>query len=87
MALSLTVPGAPGGVGLVQAAVKLTLDVTFAGLAVAPNFEESVAAASILIHFSQFAPEVIPGIISFMIEGLSAEDISAGREVVKNESG
>jgi hypothetical protein len=87
MALVLTVPGAPGGVGLVQAAVKLTLDVTFAGLAVAPNFEESVAAASILIHFSQFAPEVIPGIISFMIEGLSAEDISAGREVVKNESG
>ncbi len=85
MALGLTIPGAPGGVGMVQAAVKLTLDVTFAGLPVAANFEESVAAASILIHLSQFVPEVIPGIVSFMIEGLSSKDISAGQEIASSE--
>lgn len=81
MALGLTIPAAPGGVGVVQAAVKLTLDLTFAGLPVAPTFAESVAAASILIHVSQFLPEIIPGFISFFIEGLSTSDISAGRSV------
>lgn len=81
LALGLTIPGAPGGVGVVQAAVKLTLDLTFANLPVAANFQEVVAAAGILIHFSQFAPEVIPGIISFMFEGLSTSDISAGRSL------
>jgi uncharacterized protein (TIRG00374 family) len=81
MALGLTIPGAPGGVGAVQAAVKVTLDITFAGLAVAPNFAESVAAASIVIHASQFIPEIIPGIISFFYEGLTPSDISAGSSV------
>lgn len=81
MALGLTIPAAPGGVGVVQAAVKLTLDLTFAGLPVAADFEEKVAAASILIHVSQFLPEVIPGFISFMYEGLSAGDLTAGRTV------
>jgi uncharacterized protein (TIRG00374 family) len=85
MALGLTVPGAPGGVGLVQAAVKLTLDLTYVGLPVAPNFAESVAAASILIHLSQFVPEIIPGIISFMIEGLSTKEISTGQGLAQSE--
>lgn len=85
MALGLTIPGAPAGVGLVQAAVKLTLDVTFANLPVAANFKESVAAASILIHFSQFAPEVVPGIFSFVIEGLSTKDIGAGQRLTNTE--
>ncbi len=85
MALGLTIPGAPGGVGIVQAAVKLTLDLAFAGLAVAPNFEEIVAAAGIVIHLSQFVPEIFPGAISFAIEGLSTGDLSAGRSVTKNE--
>jgi len=76
MALGLTIPGAPGGVGVVQAAVKLTLDVTFAGLPVAANFAESVAAASILIHLSQFLPEMIPGFVSFFIEGLTTRDLN-----------
>ncbi len=83
MAMGLTIPAAPGGVGIVQAAVKLTLDLSFAKLPVAPNFEESVAAASILIHLSQFAPEVVLGIISFMIEGLSTQDISAGQSITE----
>ncbi len=79
MALGLTIPAAPGGLGVVQAAVKLTLDLTFADLPVAANFEESVAAATILIHVSQFLPEIIPGFISFIYEGLSTGDLQAGR--------
>ncbi len=82
MALSLTIPSAPGGLGLVQAAVKLTLDLTFAGLPVASNFEESVAAAGILIHLSQFVPEVILGIFAFMVEGLSTSEMRVGRGIV-----
>lgn len=81
MALGLTVPAAPGGVGLVQAAIKLTLDLTFADLPVAANFAESVAAAGIIIHFTQFAPEVIPGIFCFLYEGLSTSDLKAGQQV------
>lgn len=86
MALGLTIPGAPGGVGLVQAAVKLTLDLTFVGLPVAANFEESVAAASILIHISQFGPEVIPGVISFMYEGLSTKDLGTRQGLTQSEA-
>ncbi|HMQ52770.1 MAG TPA: lysylphosphatidylglycerol synthase transmembrane domain-containing protein [Anaerolineae bacterium] len=76
MALGLTVPAAPGGVGLVQAAVKLTLDIT---LPAAASFKESIAAASLLIHFTQFAPEVIPGVFCFLYEGLSTSDLKAGQ--------
>jgi uncharacterized membrane protein YbhN (UPF0104 family) len=86
MALGLTIPAAPGGVGLVQAAIKLTLDLTFAGLPVASNFQESVAAAGILIHFTQFAPEVIPGISCFMYEGLSTREVSTGRNLTQPET-
>jgi len=85
MALGLTIPGAPGGLGAVQAAVKLTLDISFAGLPVAANFAETVAAASILIHLSQFLPEIIPGFISFFIEGLTKSDLSAGREIAASQ--
>jgi len=86
MALALTIPGAPGGVGLVQFAVKLTMDATFANLKVAANFAEQVAAASIVIHLSQFVPEVIAGVISFMYEGLSTKDISAGTQMRDEEA-
>jgi hypothetical protein len=81
LALALTVPGAPGGVGLVQFAVKLTLDSTFVDVPVAANFEEIVAAASIVIHVSQLGPEVILGVIAFMFEGLSTGDIKAGSQI------
>jgi len=85
LALAFTVPGAPGGVGLAQLAVKLTLTTTFAGLVTAPDFEETVAAASIIIHVSQLGPEVILGAFSFMIEGLSTSDIQAGRQMASTE--
>lgn len=81
MALGLTVPAAPGGVGLVQTAIKITLELTFVNLAVASNFDEAVAAAAILIHITQFAPEVIPGMFFFMYEGLSTSDIKSGQQV------
>jgi hypothetical protein len=86
MALALTIPGAPAGVGLVQFAVKLTMDATFANLKVTANFAEQVAAASIVIHLSQFVPEVILGVISFMYEGLSTKDISAGTRIGDEET-
>ena len=86
MALALTIPGAPAGVGLVQFAVKLTLDTTFAGLPLAADFVEKVAAASLVIHFSQFAPEVLAGVISFMYEGLSTSDIKAGQQLTDEKS-
>jgi uncharacterized protein (TIRG00374 family) len=78
MALALTVPGPPGGVGIANYAIKLTLDLTLPNAA---NVQEAVAAASILIYLSQFLPEIIPGIFSFMIEGLSTQEISAGRRI------
>jgi len=78
MALALTIPGTPGGVGPVQVSIKLTL-ATFIGLTA--GIGETVAAASIIIHISQLGPEVILGVISFMIEGLSTGDIKAGREM------
>ena len=81
MALGLTIPAAPGGVGAVQAAVKVTLDLSFASLIVSPNFAETVAAASIIIHLSQFVPEIIPGIVSFFYEGLTPSDLSARQSV------
>jgi glycosyltransferase 2 family protein len=77
MALGLAVPSAPGGVGLVQAAIKLTLDITFGAAATGATFEAAVAAASIMIHITQFAPEVIPGIFLFMYEGLSTSELKA----------
>ncbi len=86
VALALTVPGAPGGIGLFQFAAKLTMDTTFAGLAVADNFDEAVAAATVVLHLSQFLPEVIAGAISFVIEGLSTSDLKAGREMAAGEA-
>ncbi|MBN1217721.1 MAG: flippase-like domain-containing protein [Anaerolineae bacterium] len=85
IALALTIPGAPAGVGLVQFSIKLTMDATFAQLPVAADFAEQVAAASIVIHLSQFGPEVIAGVISFVIEGLSTKDISTGTQMASNE--
>jgi uncharacterized membrane protein YbhN (UPF0104 family) len=86
MALGLTVPAAPGGVGLVQAAIKLTLDLVYADLPKAANFDEVVAAAGVLIHLTQFLPEVIPGIFAFMYEGLSTREVSTGRDLATSET-
>ncbi len=85
LGMALSVPGAPGGVGLFQAAVKLTMDITYADLPQVANFDEVVAAVSIVLHISQFGPEVILGLFSFIIEGLSTRDIQAGRKIAKDQ--
>ena len=83
MALALTIPGAPAGIGLVQFAAKYTTETTMAGLVEAEHLAATAAAASIVIHLSQFAPEVVAGVISFLVEGLSTRDISAGRSIAE----
>lgn len=79
LGIALSVPGPPGGVGLFQTAVTLTLDLTYADLPKVADFDVVAGAAGILIHLSQFGPEVLLGVISFLIEGLSTQDIKAGR--------
>ena len=86
LGIALSVPGAPGGVGLFQAAVKLTMDITYTDLPKSVNFNEVVAAASIVIHLSQFGPEVIMGLFSFLFEGLSTQDIQAGRQMTVDKA-
>ena len=61
--------------------MALTLDLTFADLATVPNFDVVVGAAGIFLHISQFGPETLLGIISFMYEGLSTKDIAAGTKL------
>jgi hypothetical protein len=39
-----------------------------------------------LIHLTQFAPEVIPGIFAFMYEGLSTSEVRAGRGLATSEA-
>lgn len=86
LGMALSVPGAPGGVGLFQAAVKLTLDITFADLSVVTNFDEVVAAVSIVLHISQFGPEVALGLVGFLYEGLSTQDIQVGRKIAGSKA-
>jgi uncharacterized protein (TIRG00374 family) len=81
MALALSIPGPPGGIGPVHVAAVLTMDLTIPN---ATAVADTIAAASILIHLSQFAPEIVAGIISFMIEGLSTKDISAGSSLTES---
>jgi uncharacterized protein (TIRG00374 family) len=81
LGIALSVPGPPGGVGLFQTAVALTLELTFADLPKVANFEAVVGAVGIVLHLSQFGPEVLLGVISFVIEGLSAADIQAGQRI------
>jgi hypothetical protein len=52
---------------------------------VAADFAEKVAAASLVIHLSQFGPEVVAGVISFLYEGLSTSDIQSGQRLAVNE--
>ena len=86
LGIALSVPGPPGGVGLFQTAVALTLELTFADLPKVANFDVVVGAAGIVIHLSQFGPETLLGVISFMIEGLSTKDIAAGQRITQSDA-
>ena len=81
LGIALSVPGPPGGVGLFQTAVTLTLNLTYANLPKVTNFDAVAGATGILLHISQFGPEVLLGVISFVIEGLSTDDLKAGRSI------
>lgn len=82
LALGLTIPSAPGGVGIMQIMGVLALQLSFAavGARLAPDFEEQAAAFSLLMHFSQAAPEIALGAWAFLAEGLTWGEVEAGRE-------
>lgn len=85
LALGLTIPGAPGGVGIMQYMGVLALTLSFAavGAQTAPDFAEQAAAFSLLMHFSQAAPEIAMGAWAFLAEGLTWGEVEAGREAVE----
>ncbi len=89
LALGLTIPGAPGGVGIMQYMGVLALQLSFAsvGANLAPDFAEQAAAFSLLMHFSQAAPEIVLGAWAFLAEGLTWGEIGAGRGTVEVEEG
>jgi uncharacterized protein (TIRG00374 family) len=82
MALGLTVPGAPGGVGILQYMSILALQLSFSavGAEQAPDFAEQAAAFSLVLHFSQAAPEIALGAWAFLTEGLTWGEVEMGRE-------
>ncbi len=82
VALGLTIPGAPGGVGILQYMSVLALQLGFAAVdaGLAADFAEQAAAFSLLLHLSQAAPEVILGAWAFLAEGLTWGEVEMGRE-------
>jgi hypothetical protein len=80
VALGLTVISTPGGVGLFQLAVTITLDATLDPTQLTSNYKEIASAASIVVHVAQLIPQLIAGFISFWIEGLSTSDINDNRQ-------
>ena len=89
MALGLTIPGAPGGVGILQYMIVLAVQLSFTAVdaELAPDFAEQAAAFSLLLHFSQAAPEIILGAWAFLVEGLSWGDVEMGREAATGGEG
>lgn len=84
LALGLTIPGAPGGVGQFEWFGMLTLTITFqiidAPLVTAE--QQAVAAAAVLLlHISQSLPEALLGLWAFFAEGLTTQDLQMGREI------
>ena len=77
LALGLTIPGAPGGVGIIQYMGVLALRLSFAAVdaELAPGFAEQAAAFSLLMHFSQAAPEIALGAWAFLAEGLTWAEV------------
>jgi uncharacterized protein (TIRG00374 family) len=87
LALGLTVPSAPGGVGIMQYMGKLAVHLSFAavGARLAPDFAEQAAAFSLLMHFSQAAPEIALGAWAFLAEGLAWDEVEVGRDAIGGE--
>ncbi len=77
VALGLTVPSAPGGIGIMQYMAVLSLQLSFAAAAITPahDFAEQAAAFSLLMHLSQALPEVGFGAWAFVAKGLRWQEI------------
>jgi uncharacterized protein (TIRG00374 family) len=82
IALGLTIPGAPGDVGILQlmTVLALQLSLTAVGAEQPYAFAEQAAAFSLVLHFSQAAPEIVLGAWAFMTEGLTWNEVEMGRE-------
>ena len=79
-ALGLTIPGAPAGIGIFQYVTVLALRIAFtlSGAKLAANFGEVAAAFSLVLHFSQVAPEVLIGLYCFLRENVSLHEVEVG---------
>lgn len=80
VAFGLTIPGAPGGVGVFEWTGYLALVISFQmiGAPLVTKEQKAVAAASVvMIHISQAVPEALLGLQAFFAEGLTASDIKA----------
>jgi uncharacterized protein (TIRG00374 family) len=79
-ALGLTIPGAPAGIGIFQyvTVVALRIAFTLSGAKLAANFDEVAAAFSLVLHFSQVAPEVLIGLYCFLRENVSLHEVEVG---------
>jgi uncharacterized membrane protein YbhN (UPF0104 family) len=75
VALGMTIPSAPGGIGWFQYAVKLTIEATMLQATLTANFNETVGAASIVVHVAQLIPQLIAGLLCFWAEGLSTKEL------------
>ena len=75
--LGLMIPAAPAGIGVVQYSCLLTLQIVFAPYtdSLAADFNEQAAAFSLVAHLSQVGPEIIMGLIFFLVEGLSVREV------------
>lgn len=84
LAFGLTIPGAPGGLGLFEGAGYLALAVTFQLIGSPMITDEQKAAAAacvVLIHISQSLPEALLGLWAFFAEGLTTGDLQAGQKL------
>jgi hypothetical protein len=79
-ALGLTIPGAPAGIGIFQyvTVVALRIAFTLSGAELAADFDEVAAAFSLVLHFSQVAPEVLIGLYCFLRENVSLREVEMG---------
>jgi uncharacterized protein (TIRG00374 family) len=79
-ALGLTIPGAPAGIGIFQYVTVLALRLAFtlSGAKLAANFDEVAAVFSLVLHFSQIAPEVLVGLYCFLRENVSPREVEVG---------
>ncbi len=77
LALGLTIPAAPGGIGIFQYVTLVTLRIAFSlsSASLASNFDEVAVAFSLILHFSQAAPEVLIGLYCFLRENVSLREV------------